>query len=461
MKIKLISPDPQWDSTISSSETHKILKVSLPLLAALTPPEHEVKIVDEAFAADDLEEAVDLVGLTVMTELAPRAYRLAGLYRERGVKVVLGGIHPTVLPEEALRHADAVVVGEGEEAWPRLVRDAAAGRLARLYRSAGPSDLSRLPLPARHLYPRPTGRTLTPLGIGLESSRGCPYDCEFCSIGRVMGRGYRVRPVGQVIDEIAAIESENLFFVDDALALDRRAAKTLFAEMVPFRCKWVGQATLSLAEDPDLLRLMRRAGCHGLLVGFETVSAAARETMRKSRALKISQGEAARRFHEEGIPLLGAFVFGFDGETEDVFDRTIEFALKHRLDSLQVRLIYPFPGTALYERLLAEGRLLAPRWWLEDYRPGRLLYRPRGMAPEALLAGVARVQRELFSLPGIVRRFFGISLLKRRPMDWAMFAGLNLGQRKRYYKSLEMRGHTIPAAGPQASGLARGKAGSR
>ncbi len=456
MKIKLISPDLQWDSTISSSETHKVLKVSLPLLAALTPPEHEVKIVDEAFVADDIDEDVDLVGLTVMTELAPRAYLLADLYRQRGVPVVMGGIHPTVLPKEALRHADAVVVGEGEEAWPRLVRDAAAGKLTPLYRSAGLSDLSRLPVPARRLYPRPTRRTLTPLGIGLESSRGCPYDCEFCSIGRVMGRAYRARPVGQVLDEIAAIESEYLFFVDDALALDRRAAKALFAEMVPFRSKWIGQGTLSLAEDPGLLRLMRRSGCHGLLVGFETVTPATQETMRKSRSLKISPGEAARRFHEEGIPLLGAFIFGFDDETEDVFDRTTEFALKHRLDALQVRLLCPFPGTVLYQRLLAEGRLAEPDWWLKGYQPGTLVYRPKGMTPEALLAGVARVQKELYTLSAIVRRFFGINLMKRRAMDLAMYVGLNLGQRKRYYKGLRCRTDKGPAAVARTSDIKMG-----
>ncbi len=453
MKIKLISPDPQWDLAISSSETHKVLKVSLPLLAALTPPGHEVKIVDEAFAADDVEEAVDLVGLTVMTELAPRAYRLADLYRQRGVRVVMGGIHPTVLPEEALQHADAVVVGEGEETWPRLVRDAAAGKLGRVYRAAGLSDLSLLPIPARRLYPKPARKSLTPLGVGLESSRGCPYDCEFCSIRRVMGRAYRVRPVARMLDEIAAIESESLFFVDDALALDRRAAKALFAEMVPFRCKWVGQGTLSLAEDLDLLRLMRRAGCCGLLVGFETVALAAQETMRKSRALNISPAEAARRFHGEGIPLLGAFVLGFDGETEDVFDRTIEFALRHHLDGVQVRLLCPFPGTSLYERLLAEGRLFAPDWWLRDYEPGALLYRPQGMTPEALLEGVDRVQRELYTLPGIVRRFFGINPLKRRPLDLAMYAGLNLGNRKRYYKAIQIRAGQRPAARPQSSDI--------
>jgi radical SAM superfamily enzyme YgiQ (UPF0313 family) len=451
MKIKLISPDPQWDSRVCSSETHKVLKVSLPLLAALTPPGHEIKIVDEAFAPDDTEEAVDIVGLTVMTELAPRAYRLADLYRARGVKVVLGGIHPTVLPEEALRHADAVVIGEGEETWPALVRDAAAGKLASVYRAPGPSDLSRLPIPARQLYPRPARRALTPLGVGIEASRGCAYDCEFCSIGRVMGRTYRARPVGRVLDEIAAIESVHLFFVDDALALDRRTAKTLFTEMAPFRTKWIGQGTLSLAEDLDLLRLMRRAGCHGLLVGFETVTPAAQDTLRKSRALKITPAEAARRFHGEGISLLGAFIFGFDHETGDVFDRTIEFALRLRLEALQVRLLTPFPGTALYERLQAAGRLFAPDWWLEGFQPGKLLFRPQGMAPEALIEGVARVQRELHSWPGIARRFFGVIPLKRRPIDLALYAGLNLGQRKRYYAEHRAQAYGRPAARVRSS----------
>jgi len=305
-----------------------------------------------------------------------------------------------------------------------------------------------LPIPARWLYPRPARRTLTPLGVGIEASRGCAYDCEFCSIGRVMGRSYRARPVGRVLDEIAAIESKYLFFVDDTLALDRRTAKELFTKMIPFRCKWIGQGPLSLAEDLDLLRLMRRAGCYGLLVGFETVAPAAWNTMRKSRSLKISQAEAARRFHGEGIALLGAFIFGFDGETEDVFDRTIEFALKHRLDALQVRPLCPFPGTALYERLLAAGRLFAPDWWLKDFPPGTPLFRPQGMTPEALLAGVDKVQKELHTWSGIARRFFGINPLKRRPMDLAMYAGMNLGQRKRYYRTIRAREAESPNAEP-------------
>ncbi len=444
MKIKLVSPEQNRSSSISTSEVAKVLKVSLPLLAALTPPEHEVALVDESFAVDDPDEPVDLVGITVLTELVPRAYQIAEAYRKRGAKVVLGGIHPSVLPEEAMQHADAVVVGEGEEVWPRLVRDAADGKLQKLYRAERPTDLARLPVPARGLYPKPSRLTLIPRSTGIEASRGCVFDCEFCSIGSVMGRSYRARPFERVVEEIEATDSKHLFFVDDALALQRSQAGFLFQAMASLRRAWIGQGTLSLAEDPELLENMRRSGCHGLLVGFESVVPATQGRMRKGRALKISQTEAVRRFHGEGISILGAFVFGTDGEGEDVFDRTIEFALKNRLEGLQVRLLCPFPGTALYRRLLDAGRLWMPDWWLKGHDSNTLLFQPLGMSPEALVSGVQRVRRELHTVSGIASRFLGVSLAKRQPMDVLLYAGLNLGQRKRYKSAC----HTVSEARP-------------
>jgi len=226
---------------------------------------------------------VDLVGITVMTELARRAYHIADTYRKYGVKVVMGGIHPTVLPYEALRHADSVVVGEGEETWPRLVQDAESGRMQEIYRSARMAHLSSGAHPRRDLYPKPTQKGYTPLAIGVETARGCPYDCEFCSIGSVMGHQYRSRPIPEVIEEIESIDSPHLFFVDDALALNRPTAKKLFAEMIPFRLKWAGQGPVSLAEDLELIRLMKRSGCLGLLVGFESVQKQAQGGMKKNR----------------------------------------------------------------------------------------------------------------------------------------------------------------------------------
>lgn len=436
MRIKLIAPHERTEDLASSADTFKIRKVGLPLLAALTPPGHDVTLVDEAFAPDDVDGSVDLVGISVMTELARRAYRIAETYRRRGVRVVMGGIHPTVLPSEVLKHADAVVVGEAEEAWPRLVADAASGRMQPIYRAGRGAALRGMPRPRRELYPSPEDKGHTPLATGVETARGCPYDCEFCSVGSVLGRGYRVRPVREVIAEIESLDSRNLFFVDDALGLDRRQAKKLFAEMIPLRCKWVGQGTVSLAEDLNLLRLMKLSGCLGMLVGFESAQAGPRGAMKKIDRLTIDFREAVRRFHDHGIAILGAFVFGFDHEDRDVFDRTLDFVMESRVDFVQLRILLPFPGTRLHGRLLAEGRLVEPEWWLRGAPPDTLLYRPRGMTVEQFLDGFERLNRQVYSLGGMTRRFFGMSPWRRTSMGCSIYFGFNLATRRRYLQSL-------------------------
>jgi radical SAM superfamily enzyme YgiQ (UPF0313 family) len=438
MKIKLIAPHEQSEDNISSAQTFKIQKVNLPLLAALTPPEHSVKIVDEAFVPDVLNEEVDLVGITVMTDLALRAYQIAEAYRWRGVKVVMGGIHTTVLPGEALQHADAVVIGESEEIWPKLLSDAASGEMQKLYCANKISNLNGVPTPRRDLYPKPLYKSYTPLASGIETARGCPYDCEFCSIGSVMGRQYRSRPIPEVLAEIESIDASHLFFVDDALALNRPTAKKLFTEMIPLRLKWAGQGPVSLAEDLELLKLMRRSGCVGLLIGFESVQKEAQNEMKKIKNLKIDFSEAIRRFHDEGIALLGAFVFGFDHENKDVFDQTLEFSIKNRLDCIELRILTPFPGTRLYKRLLEEGRLFAPNWWLQGYPPDTLLFQPKGMTSEDLIEGFIRLNRQTYSLGSIIKRFFGINPWKRNPFGCLVYAGSNLATRKRYLSGLSI-----------------------
>jgi radical SAM superfamily enzyme YgiQ (UPF0313 family) len=436
VKIKLIAPHQPSEIVISSAETFKFQRVNLPLLAALTPPGHTLKIVDEAFVPDHIEEDVDLVGITVMTDLALRAYHIADLYRQRGVKVVMGGIHPTVLPYEALRHADAVVVGEGEEVWPRLVSDAASGKLQKVYRSCRLADLRGLPVPRRDLYPRPINKGYTPIPINLEASRGCPYDCEFCSIGHVMGHRYRIRPVEEVIADIESIQSRYLFFADDALGLNRPHVKRLFREMIPLRRLWAGQGTVSLAQDLELLRLMKRSGCLGLLIGFESVQKETQDQMKKIKNLKIDFSEAMRRLHGEGLAVLGAFIFGFDHEDSDVFEETLDFIMACRLDCVELRILTPFPGTRLYTRLIVEGRLFMPEWWLHGYPPDTLLFRPKRMTPEALINGFACLNRETYSLGAVMRRFFGMSPWKRTLVGSQVYAGFNLATRKRYLTGL-------------------------
>lgn len=436
MRIKLIAPHELRDGNISSAQTFAIRKVNLALLAALTPAEHEVTIVDEVFAPDDPGQEVDLVGITVMTDLVLRAYGIATSYRARGVRVVMGGIHPTVLPDEALQYADAVVAGEGETVWPRVLADAAADKLQRLYRAPAPTPLAGLPKPRWDLYPRRSARSYTPAASGIETARGCPYSCEFCSIASVMGRRHRVRPVADVLDEIAASGNRQLFFVDDALALNRPVAASLFRGLAPLGLKWAGQGTVSLAEDVELLRLMKRSGCVGVLLGFESVQSDRGAGMNKLSHLHIDFAEAMRRFHGEGIAVMGAFIFGFDHEDADVFDRTLEFITGSRLDVAELRILTPFPGTPLYARLREEGRLFAPGWWLRGYPPDTLLFRPRGMRPDQLVDGFARLNRQVYSLGSILRRSFGMSPLRRGTFGSAVYAGLNLATRKRYLSSI-------------------------
>lgn len=439
MKIKIIKPDQGWTHSISSAETFKIQQLSLPLLAALTPAEHTVKIVDESFAPDDIDEDVDLVGITVLTDLALRAYRIADSYRRRGVPVVMGGIHPTVLPGEVLEHADAVVLGEGDHVWPQLVIDAASGRLQKVYRANMTTDMVGRPLPRRDLYPRSISGGYVPFAVGVETSRGCPYDCEFCSIGLVMGHKYRLRPVREVISEMESICHPVLFLVDDNLALNRKAARQLFSEMIPLNRRWVGQGTVSLAEDLQLLKLMKRAGCQGLQIGFESVQKETQDGMLKLKNLGVDYSEAMRRFHGEGIAIQGAFVFGFDYENKDVFDQTLDFLFAQRLDLAQFRPLTPYPGTLLYKRLLKEGRLLVPDWWLKGDGWKHPLFRLKGMSPDELLFGLERISKQFYSVGGILGRFFGIRPWKRSAVGWRVYAGVNLAMRKRY-----SRAYTIP-----------------
>ena len=379
-------------------------------VAALTPPGWEVRIIDEKVEPLDLNQAADLVGITAMTPTAPRGYAIADAFRRRGIRVVMGGMHVSKLPEEALAHCDAVVMGEAEELWPRLVADFERGSLDRIYAHGDRwPALAGLPRPDWALY-----RTKRYLPVHfVETTRGCPVDCEFCAVTSAFGGRYRNRPIDEVLTELAALEpfggwltlKRCVFFVDDNIYAHRGYAREFLTRLADLKVRWFGQASMNIANDPEILRLCQRSGCIGLFIGFESLSAETLTSMNKRVNHPENYGEVIQRLHDHGIGVDAAFVFGFDTDDEGVFDRTLEFALRHKVDVGYFSILTPYPGTRLHDRLKADGRLLTEDWSLYD--GARVVYRPKRLTPDQLLEGHHRTLREFYRVPTIFRRLWG------------------------------------------------------
>jgi radical SAM superfamily enzyme YgiQ (UPF0313 family) len=380
MRIALVSPRSTFMSRLpefrdffdraATTSTYRQnwsgLSSALLVLGALTPSEHDVRVIDENLDEVDLDAGYDLVGITMMTQQATRAYELADGFRARGVPVVLGGLHATVLPQEAADHADAVVIGEAETLWPRLLADAARGALARFYAAprAEPLDLGRSPLPRYELIAgRPYQR------VWVQTTRGCPHDCEFCAASKVYGQRYRRKGVDQVVAEVARVRDlfgpVSLGFSDDNMLIHRGFSTALLERLVPFGLEWVAQTDISVARDGRLLELLRRSGCVHLFIGFESATAEGLQGLDqrdwKLRQWPRYQADIAR-IQSCGIGVMGAFILGLDTDGPEVFERTAEFIIDNRLYDAQISILTPFPGTRLRRRLQRAGRLLPTPW---------------------------------------------------------------------------------------------------
>jgi radical SAM superfamily enzyme YgiQ (UPF0313 family) len=393
--------------------------LTLTTLAALVPNEMSVglQLFDEGIADVPLDLDADLIGLTVITGTAKRAYELADHFRQRGITVVLGGPHVTLIPEDAQPHADAIVVGYAEDSWPQLLRDFTADGLKPRYDQAAGLDLANRPFARRELLP--SRRYLT--NNVFEATRGCIHNCDFCVVPTAWGRKPFQKPVAQVAADIRQHGARKLIFVDLNLIADRDYAMQLFTALIPLRVQWYGLATVLLADDEELLDLAARSGCRGLLMGLESISPQNLRQSHKGFNSPEKFGGVVERLHAHGIALQGCFVFGLDHDEPDIFLKTAEFAVQARIDLPRFAVVTPFPNTALYKRLEAEGRILTKNWELYDGQ--HVVFRPAKLTIEELQLGTEAAWKYAYSFRSIARR------LAHSPAPWPVRLGTNLGYR--------------------------------
>lgn len=399
MWIKLISPRMSQRPMDTALKTQMAPSLALLVLAALTPERHRLTLADENVERITTQDRPDLVGITVKVDTAYRAYDLARLYRARGVPVVLGGIHPTACPEEALAQADAVAIGEAEELWPGIVADAEQHRLKRLYRQSAASDLARVPVPRLDLVrSKPYLFTNT-----LVAGRGCPWRCDFCySSSPNLPRGHRMKPIANILAEIEALGARHVFFIDDNFIGTPAAARELLTALQPLGLTWHTAVSADIGQREDLLDLMAAAGCQSLFIGFETLNKESLSRVHKRQNRVEEYNETIAKIHRRGMMVNASVVFGFDADGPEVFALTVDWLVRQKVETMTGHILTPFPGTVFYDRLLREGRIFDHDF--RHYNTSRAVFRPKNLTPEELEAGFCRSYREFYSLANIWAR---------------------------------------------------------
>lgn len=406
MKIALISPKgPLYRARGGIfKKSLRYQPLTLTTLAALVPPELNAQIAVYDEGVQPIPDAIDadLIGLTVITGTAGRAYELAARFCAEGKTVVLGGPHVTLMPQEAAQHADAICVGYAEDSWPTLLRDFSCGALKPAYHQSPDFSLDRpdMPYARRDLFD--SGQFLTQAVF--EATRSCVHDCEFCVAPAAWGRQQYQKPVDWVINDIRQFGQKKLIFVDLNLISDREYARELFTKLVPLNVEWFGLSTVLLAHDPELMELVARSGCKGLLLGLETVTPESLRDAKKRFNGSVGFKQVIGDLHHLGISIQGCFVFGLDHDTPDVFDATVEFALDAGVDLPRFAVLTPFPGTPLHTRLDSEGRILTKDWELYDGQ--HVVFQPRAMTVQELAEGHERAWKKVYRWSSIAKRLW-------------------------------------------------------
>ena len=350
--------------------------LTIPILSALTPPEIKRSFVDEVFESIDFDEDVDLVAISAMTAQVSRGYEIADIYRKKGVTVVMGGVHASVLPDEALGHVDSVMIGEAELQWSAMLSDFQKGALKRVYRCSEYVEMNKIPLADRTIFEgkvRPVHGTIN----SVQATRGCPHNCSFCSVTQFFGNTYRYRDIDSIIDEIKTLDmSKEICFVDDNIYGNRIYAKELFLKLAELNIRWSGQGNITLAKDKELLQLCAKSGCSGLLMGIESIN---------ENNLVNDYKEAIKIIQDSGVKILGSFIFGLDDDTTDIFTDTLKFVEETEIALPAFNILTPYPGTRTAMELEQQNRIFSYDW--SDYTATKAVFYPKKMTVDELNDG--------------------------------------------------------------------------
>ena len=375
-------------------------QITMPYLAARVPAGWDVAHVDEEAEEIDWSLKPDLVGITFHTPSANHAYELASRFRSRGVFVVMGGPHVTLLPEEAGRHADAIFVGEAEGLWEEFLRGFPAGTFAHVYQQAEAPSLHGSPMALKDLYHRNDHLS----GV-IFATRGCSNHCDFCAIAVMYRHGFRKRPVAEVAAEYASFKGKRIIFWDDNIAADRQYAKELFRAIAPYRKWWSSQASIDAGNDDEFLHEAARSGCKQLFLGLESMSQPSLQEVRKGFNRVDDYARVVDRIHSHSIAVQAGVVFGFDHDTPEIFERTLDFLESAGIQNATFNILTPYPGTPMFQRLEAQGRILTRDWRKYDGRTD-VVFQPKQMSPAELLAGFRYANERFYSLRSVAKRIW-------------------------------------------------------
>jgi radical SAM superfamily enzyme YgiQ (UPF0313 family) len=422
MKLMLINPSRGknsrgdfWDFNFEKRVLGQssLLPLALPTIAGSTPEDVEIKIVDEKVEEINFDEKVDLVGLGAMTPNINRAYEIADEFRERSVAVAIGGIHASMMPEEASKHADSVVIGEAEQLWPELIKDFKENNLQKSYRFTRYPDVEKIPAPRNDLV-----KSERYVINQIQTTRGCPFDCDFCTVKAFSGKEFRLKKIDQVLKEIETLKPyyimnvlgydlklpKTLLFADDNIVGNKSFAKQLFKALIPLKLNdWYCQASINVGRDNEMLALMKEAGCHAMVIGIESVNRESLAGMDKKINKVDEYYKCIDNIHSAGIRVLGSFILGSDSEDDTIFEKTANFIRDTNMIYSMINILTPLPGTKLFKRFEREGRLLHRDW--ERYSLETVCFKPKNMSVETLLEGRRWIYQEVYSLQAIHNRY--------------------------------------------------------